>query len=447
MYRFLANKLSGIFKKKHLTQADIDQALEDVKNALIDADVAYEAIEAFNHQFSTERINQARVDGLDPQAQLMEEVRRSLLTLLTDNTPPLSPKKNQLFTTVLVGLQGAGKTTTCAKLASFYQAQNLKVLVCSTDIYRPAAMEQLAQLADQVQVDYFKPPNNQAVEIAQAAHQHAKQQVYDVLIIDTAGRLNIDEERMREASDIITKIKPQQCLYVVDTMIGQSALTVAKTFNERLSVDGIILTKTDSDAKGGVALSIKHVTQKPIRWIGTGEHTDQLSSFNPEQAVEQILDMGDLIGLAKKAEKHINQQQAEKTSKRMLKGEFSFDDMLQVLGQIKAMGGMKSILQMLPGSAQIPQQVLDLAEKQPFDTYEIILKSMTQKEKNFPALILNNDSRIKRVLKGSGRTKAEFNTLRKSFEKIEKTMQKMRKGKFKNMMDQFMQNGIENPYN
>ncbi len=447
MYRFLANKLSGIFRKKHITQADIDQALEDVKHALIDADVAHEAIEAFSSKFSVDRVNQARIDGLDPQAQLMDEVRRSLMTLLADNTSLPTPQKNQLFTTVLTGLQGAGKTTTSAKLASFYKQQQLNVLVCSTDIYRPAAMEQLEQLADQVQVSYFKPSTKQAVEIAKSAHQHAKQQGYDVLIIDTAGRLNIDEERMQEAANIITTIKPQQSLYVVDTMIGQSALTVAKTFNERLSIDGVILTKTDSDAKGGVALSVKHVTKKPIRWIGTGEHTDQLSPFNPEQAVEQILDMGDLIGLAKKAEKHINQQQAEKTSKRMLKGEFSFDDMLQVLGQIKAMGGMRSILQMLPGAAQIPQQVLDLAEKQPFDTYEVILKSMTQKEKNFPALILNNDSRIKRVLKGSGRTKAEFNTLRKSFEKIEKTMQKMRKGKFKNMMDQFIQNGIENPHN
>ncbi|MDC3181282.1 signal recognition particle receptor subunit alpha [Gammaproteobacteria bacterium] len=446
MYRFLASKLSNIFRKKHLTEADIDQAIGDVKNALIDADVAYAAIEAFTQTFSKDRIMQARVDGLDPQAQLMDEVRKCLLTLLTDESQSPTPIKNQLHTIVLVGLQGAGKTTTCAKIANHYREQ-YKVMVCSTDIYRPAAMAQLEQLAAQIQVTYFAPNATGAVEIAQEAQLQAKQQGYDILIIDTAGRLNIDEERMQEAFDITQLVKPQQCLYVVDTMIGQSALEVASTFHKRLALSGIILTKTDSDAKGGVALSVRHVTQKPIRWIGTGEHIDQLALFNPEQAVEQILDMGDLLGLAKKAEKHINQQKAQKTSNRMLKGEFSLDDMLNTLEQIKAMGGMKSILQMLPGSAQIPQQVLDLADQQQFSTFETILKSMTQKEKNFPSLVLNNQSRIKRILKGSGRSKAEFNNLKKSFEKIEKTMQKMRKGKFKNVMQQFMNNGLDQPFN
>jgi signal recognition particle subunit SRP54 len=248
MYRYLANKLSDVFQKKQITQQDLDTALHEVTQALLDADVALEAVEAFKSNFSAQNIEQQREKGLDAKSQLMNEVRRCLLTLLTDSQQAPTLNKGQLHNIVLCGLQGAGKTTTCAKLAQHYLSQELKILMCSTDIYRPAAMEQLRQLATQIGVDYFDTQLTDAVQIALDAQQHAKSQGYDLLIIDTAGRLNLDVARMQEAAAIVKKTTPQQCLYVVDSMIGQSALTVAKAFNEHLPLNGVILTKTDSDA-------------------------------------------------------------------------------------------------------------------------------------------------------------------------------------------------------
>lgn len=440
MYRTLAKKLSNIFRQKHVTQKDIDAALLEIEKALIDADVALESINALKIHLMHKMSHLETIENLDIQSQLMNEVRQGLLELLESPTPPITIQPNKLHTIMFVGLQGAGKTTTCAKLANQLKTQgHHKILMCSTDTFRPAAMEQLKTLADSAQVDYFDANTRDAPEsISAQAKAYAQNNQYQILIIDTAGRLEVDEARMNEAALIHKTVQPQECLYVIDSMIGQSALQVAKTFHKKLPLTGVILTKTDSDTKGGVALSVKQVTQKPILWLGSGEHIDQLEPFDPKQVVDQILDMGDIMTLAKRAEKHIDQDKAKQMTQRMQKGQFTFEDMLGMMDQMSALGGAKSILQMLPGSSQIPQHMLDMADDKKFIPIRALIESMTAKERNNPMLVFNQKTRQLRIKKGSGRTNSEFNELKKMYSKIEKMMSKMKKSRFKDQMANFM---------
>lgn len=345
----------------------------------------------------------------------------------------------------MVGLQGAGKTTTCGKIAQYIQQQNPKhkIMMASIDIYRPKAIEQLKILSTQTQTT-FHPHHDtlDPVTICQHAVDHAKRTNHQVLIIDTAGRLDIDEERMQELESVNRAINPNHTFYVVDSMMGQSALQIAETFNKRVDISGIILSKIDSDTKGGVALSVKTAIEKPILWMGTGEHLSKLEPFDPERIADQLLDMGDIIGLAKKAQQHFDEKKSKQLSDRLQKGQFTLNDLLEQIQQINQMGGMASILKMLPGAAKIPDHMVKMIEDDTKVTsIQSLIQSMTPLERNRPELIRNNKSRQKRVLKGSGRNKNDLNDLIKSYDKMKKMTEKLKGGKMRALMQQFSQSG------
>lgn len=446
MYRTLTTKLSTIFSRfqnKTIASSDIESALKDIEKALLEADVSLDAINAFNAHVHNSLQNKERIKDLDNQSYLMQLVRQALLEMLSHNTPLPTFENKQLEVILFVGLQGAGKTTTCGKLAKHIKTQFPKknIMMASVDIYRPAAIEQLQVLSHQVDATFH--PHHADIspqEICKYALDHAKRTNQDILIIDTAGRLDVDEARMRELQDIHSILRPQHTFYVVDSMMGQSALSTAKTFNETVPISGIILSKVDSDTKGGVALSVKTVIKQPIFWMGEGEALNQLSVFNPERITDQLLDMGDIIGLAEKAKAHINEKKAKSMSDRLQKGQFSLGDMLEQIQQIQKMGGMLSILKMLPGSAKIPDNVLKMIEDDTrIKTIEALIQSMTPQERNNPALVQNQKNRQNRILKGSGKNKLALKELLKTHEKMKKFTENMKGGKMKALMKQFMQ--------
>lgn len=453
MYKNLSNKLSDIFSRfqnKKLNQNDIQTALLDIENALIDADVALEAIDQFKNHIISQTQDIEKVKDLDAQSYLMKLIRSALLELLSTPLPTPTFESKQLEIILMVGLQGAGKTTTCAKLAYHIKQNkpNANIMMASADIYRPAAIEQLKVLSTQVDATFH--PHHEKISplnICYNAVDHAKRVGTDVLIIDTAGRLEIDSERMAEIAQLKQKIKPHHTFFVIDSMMGQSALQTAKAFNETVDISGIILSKLDSDTKGGVALSVRTVTQKPIFWCGTGEGVSQLEPFQPERITDQILDMGDIIGLAKKAEQHIDKAQAEKMKKRLEKGQFSLDDMLSQIQQISQLGGMHSILKMLPGAAKIPDHIMKMVEDDSkLKSIECLIQSMTLQERLQPELVRNQKSRQNRILKGSGKNKLDLKQLLNTYDKMKKMADKLKGGKMKAMMKQFAQSG-QMPFN
>lgn len=445
MYHSLTQKFSSIFSRfghKNIQPHDIELALTEIEKALIEADVALKAIESFKTHIREKTNTIETVQNLDIQSQLMQYIREALLSLLTHNKPLPSFNHNQLQIILMVGLQGAGKTTTCGKLAHIVQDNRKKnIMMASVDIYRPAAIEQLKIVSQKANSNFH--PHHEGIspeEICRHAIDHAKRTNQDILIIDTAGRLDIDQERMRELQSIHKIVKPQHTFYVVDSMMGQSALQTADTFNQTIPISGVILSKTDSDTKGGAALSIKTVIDQPIFWIGTGEAIHQLETFNPERITDQLLDRGDIIGLAEKAKKHLDTAKTEALSKRLQKGQFSLNDMLEQIQQIQNMGGMLSILKMMPGSAKIPDNILQMIKDDTrIKVIESLIQSMTPLERNNPELIRNQKRRQTRVLKGSGRQKAALNELLKSYDKMKKLTEKMKGGKMKALMQQFMQ--------
>lgn len=447
MYRTLTKKISSVFSgfgNRQLQESDVKSALVEIKQALIEADVSLKAIEKFSDDILSHTKDINKIKDLDVKSHLMQLIRDALLKLLQHDQPLPSFNQPQLQVILMVGLQGAGKTTTCGKIAKYIRQQGKKnIMMASVDIYRPAAIEQLKIIATQANAAFHPHHDNTSpLEICKYAIDHAKRTNQDILIIDTAGRLEIDQQRMLELKTIYKTIKPQHTFYVVDSMMGQSALQTAETFNETVPITGIVLSKTDSDTKGGVALSIKTVINQPIFWVGTGEGLDQLQSFDPERITNQLLDMGDIIGLAEKAKQHIDHKKTEALSKRLHKGQFSLSDMLSQIQQIQQMGGMLSILKMLPGSAKIPDNILKMLEDDTkIKITECLIQSMTPLERNNPELIRNQKRRQARVIKGSGRNKQELNELLKSYDKMKKMTEKMKGGKMKALMQQFMQSG------
>ena len=453
MYKTLTQKLSNIFghfTSNTLNEKDVSKALAEIENAFIEADVARSAIEAFKTHVSTQSQTIEKEKKLDAKSHLMKIVRDALLSMLSHHEPLPQFKSNQLQIILTVGLQGAGKTTTCAKIAKYIQSTQPKanIMMASVDIYRPKAIEQLNILAKQIGVN-FHPHHDgiNPIDICQHAIDHAKRSNQDILIIDTAGRLDIDEDRMAELKSIHKTIKPQHTFYVVDSMMGQSALKTAQTFNETVAISGIILSKLDSDTKGGVALSVKSVIQKPIFWVGMGEALDQLEVFDPKRIADQLLDMGDIVGLAQKAQKHFDAKQSEKMTQRLQKGQFTLNDMLEQIQQINKMGGLSSILKMLPGAAKLPDNVMKMVEDDTkIKTIQSLIQSMTPLERNRPELIRNQKSRQSRVLKGSGRNKNDLNELLKGYDRMKKMTDKLKGGKMKALMQQFA-GSSDNPWN
>ncbi len=439
MFDNLTDRLNNSFKvlrgKHKLSEANIKESIRAVRRALLEADVALEVIKTFLDQVETKALGLKVGEGLNPAQAFIKLVETELTQIIGAENKTLNLKTQPPAVVMVAGLQGAGKTTSVAKLARYLkERENKKVLLVSCDIYRPAAIEQLEILAKQVEVDFFPATvDTKPASIVARAKKHAQQQFYDVLLVDTAGRLHIDTQMMSEIQTLQKKSNPIETLFVVDAMTGQDAAHTAKIFAETLPLTGVILTKTDGDARGGAALSVRHITGKPIKFLGVGEKIDALEPFHPERVASRLLGMGDVVSLVEQIERKVDKKKAAKTVKKMAKGRFDLVDMREQLLQVEQMGGMEALMGKLPGVGQIPSsvknQVMGSIESRKMVA---IINSMTPKERIHAKLI--KGSRKNRIAKGSGTSAQEVNKLLKQFEKMQKQMKKMGGGKMQKMM-------------
>jgi signal recognition particle subunit SRP54 len=428
----LSNRLNKVIKnltgQGRLTETNILETLRDIRVALLEADVALPIAKTFIEHIESKAIGKEVMESLKPGEVLIKLVHDELVAVMGEYNEELNLKTQAPAVILMAGLQGSGKTTTVAKLARWLkQTQKKSVLVASADIYRPAAIEQLATLAKNIDVAFFPSDISQnPVAIAEGAIQAAKNNVIDVVILDTAGRLHIDEEMMAEIKALHAAITPVETLFVVDSMTGQDAANTAKAFNDALPLTGIILTKADGDARGGAALSIRQITGKPIKFIGVGEKIDALEPFHPERIASRILGMGDIVSLVEEAERNIDKAKAEQLVKKIKKGKaFDLEDFRDQLKQIHNMGGVMNIMSKLPGINQLPQNLKDQIQDKKLVEIEAIINSMTRKERRFPDVIRNSQKR--RIALGSGTSIQSINQLLKQFIQMQKMMKKMSK--------------------
>lgn len=443
----LSDKLQNIFKnlrgKGRLSEADVKAALKEVKMALLEADVNFKVVKNFIKSVEERAIGQNVMSSLTPGQMVIKIVNEEMISLMGSETTEIAIKPgNEITVIMMAGLQGAGKTTTTAKLAGKFKAKGKKPLLVACDVYRPAAIEQLTINGNKQGVEVFSMgTGHNPVDIAKASIAHAKENNYNIVILDTAGRLHIDENMMDELINIKSEVNVDQTILVVDSMTGQDAVNVASSFNEKVGIDGVILTKLDGDTRGGAALSIKAVTGKPILYVGMGEKLSDLEQFYPDRMASRILGMGDVLTLIEKAEAQIDADKAKEMEAKIKKAEFDFDDFLEYMGQIRNMGGIGSIMSMLPGmglggnmkNIQMPDE--DEAEANLKRT-EAIIHSMTAKERKNPDIL--NPSRKNRIARGAGVDISEVNRLVKQFEQMKKMMKQMpgmmkgaKKGRFK----------------
>ena len=424
----LTAKLQNVFKnlrsKGRLTEEDVKLALKEVKIALLEADVNFKVVKQFVKAVEERAVGQDVLNSLTPGQTVIKYVNEEMIKLMGEETVTLELlPSDQITVLMMCGLQGAGKTTTIAKLAGQLKQKGRKPLLAACDIYRPAAIEQLQKNGDKQGVPVFSMgTGNKPVNIAKAAYEHARKNGNNVLIIDTAGRLHIDEDMMQELADIKENITVNQTILVVDAMTGQDAVNVAKTFDEKLNIDGVILTKLDGDTRGGAALSIKAVTGKPILYAGMGEKLSDLEVFHPDRMASRILGMGDILSLIEKAEAQIDEDKAKEMEKKFKKAEFDFNDYLEQMQQMKKMGGLSSLLGMLPGMGMNLPSDIEIDDKAR-GKIEAIIYSMTLEERTSPSII--NPSRKKRIANGAGVDISEVNRLIKQFEQGKKMMKKM----------------------
>lgn len=431
------NKLRGLGR---LTDQNIKEAIADIRRALIEADVALPVISQFIDAVRQKVVGQEVIRQIRPGEAFIKCVQDELTETLGGETGELNLKAQKPVIILMAGLQGSGKTTTTAKLANWLsKSQNKKVMMTSTDIYRPAALEQLETLANQIHVDYFPATTKEKpLNIVKNAIEQAKKQFIDVLLIDTAGRLHIDNEMMTEITAISDYCQPTETLLVVDSMTGQDAANVAKTFNDQLNLTGVVLTKTDGDARGGAALSMRMITGKPIKFVGTGEKIDGLTPFHPDRVASRILGMGDIVSLVESVQEKVDKKQADKMAKKLQKGKrFDFNDFLTQLHQMKKMGGMQSLMDKLPGMAKMPASAAKMMDDGAIKQMEAIILSMTPKERKFPALL--NGSRKKRVAGGSGTNIQAVNKLIKQFAQMQKMLKRFKGNKMAKRMKQLEQ--------
>ena len=427
-FESLSDKLQNIFKglrsKGKLTEDDIKASMKEVKIALLEADVNFKVVKNFIKDVTEKSLGEEVMTSLTPGQMVIKIVNEELTELMGSETTELSLKGgNEISVIMMMGLQGAGKTTTASKLAGKLKAQGRKPLLVALDIYRPAAIEQLKVNAEKQDVPFFSMGDkNKPVDIAKASIEHAKQNNYNTVIFDTAGRLHIDEDMMNELVEIKDTIEIDDALLVVDAMTGQDAVNVAKEFDEKIGIDGIIVTKLDGDTRGGAALSIKAITGKPILYVGIGEKLSDLEQFYPDRMASRILGMGDVLSLIEKAEQTIDEEKAKEMESRLKKAEFTYDDYLEYMGQINNMGGLSSILKMMPGMGNKISEDMLPSEKQ-LTQVEAIIYSMTPEERNNPDLI--NPSRKRRIADGAGVDVAQVNRLTKQFEQAKKMMKNM----------------------
>ena len=438
MFDSLSNKLESAFKllKGHgkITEINVAETLKEVRRALLDADVNFKIAKEFTNQVKEKALGQKVLTSLQP-GQLMVKLVKDELTELMGSSATEIELSSKPSVILMSGLQGSGKTTFSGKLALYLKKKNnKKPLLVACDVYRPAAIDQLVVLGEQIDVPVFSDREEKnPVKIAQTAIKKAKQQNNDVVIIDTAGRLAVDEVLMKEISDIHHTVKPDETLFVVDAMTGQDAVNTAKAFHDTLNFEGVILTKLDGDTRGGAALSIKSVVNKPIKFIGTGEKMEALDVFYPERMADRILGMGDVVSLVERAQEQFDQEEARKIHKKIAKNQFGFDDFLSQIQQVKKMGNMKDLMGMIPGANKMMGDV-DV-DNDSFKHIEAMIGSMTPKERTQPDLI--NHSRKNRIAKGSGRDINEVNQLIKQFGQMSKMMKMMQGGKGKQMMKMF----------
>ncbi|MCH9644749.1 MAG: signal recognition particle protein [Gammaproteobacteria bacterium] len=431
-------KLRGIGR---LTEDNIQDTLGEVRRALLEADVALPVAKQFVETVREQAIGEEVIKNVRPGEAFIKLVQDELTRVLGSKTSELNLKAQPPVVILMAGLQGSGKTTTTAKLANWLQkSEKKKVMVTSADVYRPAAIEQLKTLASQIDVEYFPSTvNDKPTKIAEAALKQAKKSFMDILIIDTAGRLHIDDEMMQEIRAISECINPNETLLVVDSMAGQDAANTAKTFNDTIPLTGVVLTKTDGDARGGAALSMRMITEKPIKFMGVGEKIDALEPFHPDRVASRILGMGDIVSLVEEAQDKVDKKQADKFAKKLKKGKrFDFNDFLNQLQQMKKMGGMQSLMGKLPGMGQLPKKAKDMIDDKLFVRMEAIINSMTPKERAFPALL--NGSRKRRISAGSGTNIQDVNKLMKQFTQMQKMLKRFKGDKMakkmKHMQDQ-----------
>ncbi|TVZ55144.1 signal recognition particle subunit FFH/SRP54 (srp54) [Lutibacter sp. Hel_I_33_5] len=435
MFNNLSEKLDKALHtlKGHgrITEVNVAETLKEVRRALLDADVNFKIAKEFTKRVQTKAIGQDVLTTLNPGQLMVKLVKDELTDLMGGETVGINLGGSP--TVILMsGLQGSGKTTFSGKLANFLTTKKAKnVLLVGCDVYRPAAINQLQVVGEQIGVEvYAEVGNNNPVEISQNAIKHAKANSKNVVIIDTAGRLAVDEEMMTEISNIHKAVNPQETLFVVDSMTGQDAVNTAKAFNDVLNFDGVILTKLDGDTRGGAALTIKSVVDKPIKFIGTGEKMEAIDIFHPDRMADRILGMGDVISLVERAQDQYDEEEARKLQKKIAKNQFGFDDFLSQIQQIKKMGNMKDLVGMIPGAGKAMKDV-DI-DDDAFKGIEAIIHSMTPSERSTPASI--NSSRKKRIAKGSGTTIQEINQLMKQFNQMSKMMKMMQGGGGKKMM-------------
>lgn len=424
----LTSRFSSVLKtiRGHakLTEDNIKEALREVRLALLEADVALPVVKDFVNNVKEKALGQEVVGSLTPDQAFIGVVNDALIELMGKENHTLDLSVTPPAIILMAGLQGAGKTTTVGKLARLLKTtQKKKILVVSADVYRPAAIEQLRLLAEQVEVDFFPSDIHQKpVEIATAAVDHAKKHFYDVLMVDTAGRLAIDEEMMNEIKALHAAVHPVETLFVIDSMLGQDAVNTAQAFNEALPLTGVILTKMDGDSRGGAALSVRHVTGKPIKFIGTGEKVGGLEPFHPDRIASRILGMGDVLSLIEDVQRGINEEAANKMAKKLQKGKgFDLNDFKEQIQQMRNMGGLESLMSKMPGElGQISKQIPEGTAEKAMGKVEAIINSMTPKERANPALI--KASRKRRIAAGAGTSVQEVNKMLKQFEQSQQMM-------------------------
>ena len=433
-FEALQEKFSRIVKtikgESKLTEKNMEAMLKEVRIALLEADVNYKVVKVFVSNVKEKALGQQVYTKLNPSEMVIKIVKDELVELLGSDRSELAYNKNKPTIIMLVGLQGSGKTTTAAKLANLMKNKlKKKVLLAACDVYRPAAIDQLAQLASELKVDLVNMGDKvNPVDIALKAKEKAYNDHYDVLIIDTAGRLQIDEPLMEELKNIKEKVKPDEILLLTDALAGQDTVNVAKTFNDTLGLTGDIMSKMDGDSRGGAALSISYVTGVPIKFIGTGEKITDLDIFYPERMAERILGMGDVLSLIDKVQENIDEKEAKKAVNKMMGGKFTLDDMLDQMKQVKKLGSLKSLMKLIPGAPKISDEQFKLVEDE-MKNFEVIINSMTKEERANPEILKN--SRKCRIAKGSGKTNADVNRVLKKYEEMKKQtklLKEMKKG-------------------
>lgn len=427
MFDNLVDKMNAAFKKFRskgkLTEADVKEGMREIKLALLEADVNFKVVRDFIKTVTERAVGSDVLESLMPGQQIVKIVNEELTNTMGGTQAKLTIASKPPTVIMMTGLQGAGKTTHAAKLAGMYKKQGKRPLLVACDIYRPAAIKQLQVVGSQLDIPVFAIEDEKnAVKIAKAGIEHAVKHGHDMVFIDTAGRLHIDEDMMQELQDIKAAVQPHEILLVVDSMTGQDAVNVAQSFNDLLDITGVILTKLDGDTRGGAALSVRYVTGKPIKFVGTGEKLDTIEPFYPDRMASRILGMGDVLSLIEKAEIAYDQKKAAELEQKMRKSQFTLEDYLEQFGQIRKMGSMDQILSMLPGVNQSQMKDVKVDEKA-IDRMEAIIRSMTPREREKPDII--NPSRKRRIAAGSGTSVEEVNRLLKQFDQTNKLMKQL----------------------